>query len=86
MWGDQSKVGAEALNSKTALFDDGNYSMFIHWGIYSNIGNLWKDTTYYGISEWIQNSNMADIPVEDYMAEARNFNPGRSRVSGSITG
>jgi alpha-L-fucosidase len=75
MWGDQRKVGTETSNSKTALFDDGNYSMFIHWGIYSNIGNMWKDSTYYGISEWIQNSNMANIPVEEYMAEARNFNP-----------
>lgn len=71
----ESKVGIEISNSKTSLFDDGNYSMFIHWGIYSNIGNLWKDTTYYGISEWIQNSNMANIPVEEYMAEAMNFNP-----------
>ncbi len=71
----ESKVGAETLNSKTTLFDDGNYSLFIHWGIYSNIGNMWKDTTYYGISEWIQNSNMANIPVEEYMAEAENFNP-----------
>jgi alpha-L-fucosidase len=71
----ESKVGEETLNSKTTLFDDGNYSMFIHWGIYSNIGNMWKDTTYYGISEWIQNSNMANIPVEEYMAEAKNFNP-----------
>jgi alpha-L-fucosidase len=75
MWGDQRKSESEISNSKTSLFADGNYSMFIHWGIYSNIANKWKDSTYYGISEWIKHPRRANIPVEEYMAEARNFNP-----------
>jgi alpha-L-fucosidase len=75
MWGDQKEVGGAANASKTALFDDGNYSMFIHWGIYSNIANQWKDTTYYGISEWIKHPRRAGIPDQEYMAEAKNFNP-----------
>ncbi len=75
MWGEQRKIGSEISNSKTTLFDDGNYAMFIHWGIYSNIANKWKDSTYYGISEWIKHPARANIPVEEYMAEARNFNP-----------
>jgi len=75
MWGDQRKIGTETSNSKTTLFDEGNYSMFIHWGIYSNIANRWKDSTYYGISEWIKNPRRANIPAEEYMAEAKNFNP-----------
>ena len=74
MWGDQ-KLRGDSHNAKTALFDDGNYSMFIHWGIYSNIANKWKDTTYYGISEWIKHPRRAGIPHQEYMAEAKNFNP-----------
>ena len=36
MWGAQDKVkGPEFV--KTAIFDDGNYAMFIHWGLYSNM-------------------------------------------------
>ena len=75
MWGEQNTLGADAPASRTALFDDGNYAMFIHWGIYSNIANKWKDSTYYGISEWIMNPRRANIPVDEYMAETKNFNP-----------
>ena len=75
MWGDQKEVKGASDKSRIALFDDGNYAMFIHWGIYSNIANKWKDSTYYGISEWIMNPRRANISVEDYMNEAKNFNP-----------
>ncbi len=74
MWGNQEGIET-AINEKAALFDEGNYSMFIHWGIYSNIANKWKGKTYYGISEWIKNPRRADISEEEYMAEAKNFNP-----------
>ncbi|WP_339838042.1 alpha-L-fucosidase [uncultured Maribacter sp.] len=75
MWGDQTKIDRSYIGDRASLFDDGNYSMFIHWGLYSNIANKWKDTTYYGISEWIMNPRRAGIPVTDYIAEAKNFNP-----------
>lgn len=75
MWGDQKIIDRSDIGDRAALFDDGNYSMFIHWGIYSNIANKWKDTTYYGISEWIMNPRRANIPADEYMAEAKNFNP-----------
>lgn len=75
MWGEQNSLGADAPASRTALFDDGNYAMFIHWGIYSKIANKWKDSTYYGISEWIMNPRRANIPVDEYMAEAKTFDP-----------
>lgn len=75
MWGNQNTISDNAPASRTALFDEGNYAMFIHWGIYSNIANKWKDSTYYGISEWIMNPRRANIPVKEYMAEAKNFNP-----------
>ncbi|PIB30417.1 alpha-L-fucosidase [Maribacter sp. 4U21] len=75
MWGRQNTLGIDAPASRTSLFDNGNYAMFIHWGIYSNIANKWKDSTYYGISEWIMHPRRAGIPPKEYMAEAKNFNP-----------
>ncbi len=75
MWGEQNTLGVDAPASRTALFDDGNYAMFIHWGIYSKIANKWNDSTYYGISEWIMNPRRANIPVDEYMAEAKTFDP-----------
>lgn len=75
MWGNQKDIKTLSDSPKNDLFDDGNYAMFIHWGIYSNIANKWKDSTYYGISEWIMNPRRANISVDEYMAEAKNFNP-----------
>lgn len=75
MWGSQKKLERSDIGDRAALFDDGNYAMFIHWGIYSNIANKWNDVTYYGISEWIMNPRRAGISVSDYMAEAKKFNP-----------
>jgi len=58
------------------LFDESNFAMFIHWGLYSHLGGVWQDTTYYGIGEWIKHPRMAGIPVDEYMALATEFNPG----------
>jgi alpha-L-fucosidase len=75
MWGEQN---ATSVNLKRGrFFDWGNYAMFVHWGLYSQLGNKWEGKTYYGNSEWIMNKNMADIPVDEYKATARNFNPDR---------
>ncbi|WP_218754379.1 alpha-L-fucosidase [Polaribacter sp. R2A056_3_33] len=75
MWG-ETKVSGDALKSgKAKLFDEGNYGMFIHWGLFSNLAGVWEDKTYYGIGEWIMNPRMAGIPVEDYKKVANNFNP-----------
>lgn len=75
MWGKQV-VNLNVNNAERGqLFRDGNYAMFIHWGLYSNIANEWKGKTYYGIGEWIMNKNMANIPVEDYKMTAKSFNP-----------
>lgn len=75
MWGKQNLITRADIGARAALFDDGNYAMFIHWGLYSNIANKWKDKTYYGISEWIMSPRRAGIPVDEYMAETKNFNP-----------
>lgn len=75
MWGRQVMTLKAVDAERGQLFEDGNYAMFIHWGLYSNIGNLYNGKSYYGIGEWIMNRNMADIPVDEYMALAGRFNP-----------
>jgi len=57
------------------LFEDGNYAMFIHFGLYSKMEGEWKGKLYFGNAEWIMNEEQASIPVEEYMAEAATFNP-----------
>ena len=75
MWGEQVMTLKAVDAERGQLFEQGNYAMFIHWGLYSNIGNLYKGKSYYGIGEWIMNRNMANIPVDEYMALAGKFNP-----------
>ena len=57
------------------LFEDGNYAMFIHFGLYSSLEGVWKGKIYYGNAEWIMNGAQAGIPVDEYMAQAASFNP-----------
>ena len=75
MWG-ESSASLEALkNGKGKLFDESNFAMFIHWGLYSHQAGEWQGKTYYGIGEWLMNNNMAGIPADEYMAIAKEFNP-----------
>ncbi|QDV87241.1 Alpha-L-fucosidase [Stieleria magnilauensis] len=75
LWGDRV-VKLRAENAERGqLFDEGNYAMFIHWGLYSQLGNKVDGKTYYGIGEWIMNPRMAGIPVEKYKQLAGTFNP-----------
>lgn len=53
---------------------DQKYSMFIHFGLYSELGGVWKgEPVVNGYSEQIQ--SFAKIPKEEYMAVAKTFNP-----------
>ena len=49
------------------------FGMFIHWGLYSIPAGTWNGKQVDFIGEWIMNS--ASIPVADYKALAKNFNP-----------
>lgn len=74
MW--DGKASSKTENKERGkLFRDGNYAMFIHWGLYSQLANKWKGKTYYGIGEWLMDSHMAGIPPEQYQAVAKAFNP-----------
>ena len=72
-WGvSVGRAGIE-MSERAALFRDGNYGMFIHWGLFSSLGGQWQDRTFYGIGEWIK--RQMNIPVPEYMALASGFNP-----------
>jgi alpha-L-fucosidase len=75
LWGEQVVSLKAADAARGQLFDQGNYAMFIHFGLYSSIENKYKGKDYYGIGEWIMNKSMANIPVAEYMALAAGFNP-----------
>ena len=52
------------------------YGMFIHFGLYSMLGGVWKGRQYSGnYSEQIQSD--AHIPEDEYAALARQFRPDR---------
>ena len=70
-----SVFGPEKRSAQRIRFEDGNYAMFIHFGLYSQLEGVWKGKTYFGNAEWIMNPAQAGISVEDYMALAKDFNP-----------
>ena len=70
MW-DKSAASKEHPNIQ--WFKDAKFGMFIHWGLYSKLGGVWKGKRYYGSGEWIM--NQAKIPAADYAAVANEFNP-----------
>jgi alpha-L-fucosidase len=73
MWGDAQVKAGSATADRAALFRDGNYGMFIHWGLYSHLGGQWQGQTFYGIGEWIK--RQMKISDAEYMAVAKEFNP-----------
>lgn len=73
MWGEQQ--AKKIQSDRGHLFEWGNYAMFIHWGLFSHLGNIWNGKTYYGIGEWIMNVNMANADKNEYKAISRLFNP-----------
>ncbi|WP_289005167.1 alpha-L-fucosidase [uncultured Parabacteroides sp.] len=75
MWGDQRAKNIEAKGERGHLFEWGNYAMFIHWGLFSHLGNVWNGKTYYGIGEWMMDVNMANADKNEYKAVARSFDP-----------
>ena len=55
MWGNgQQAKEINNMGERGHLFEWGNYAMFIHWGLYSQLGNIWNEKTYYGIGEWMK--------------------------------
>jgi alpha-L-fucosidase len=60
-------------DQRMAWWRDARFGMFIHWGVYSVPAGTWDGRQIGGIGEWIM--NRAKIPVADYQAMAKQFNP-----------
>ena len=60
-------------DSRMAWWREARFGMFIHWGLYSIPAGKWKNQRIRSNGEWIMNN--ASIPVADYKALARGFNP-----------
>ncbi|MEI6078877.1 MAG: alpha-L-fucosidase, partial [Verrucomicrobiota bacterium] len=70
MWG---AGGVKTNLARGAWLKNSRFAMFIHWGLYSELGGEWKGQTYYGIAEWVM--NRAKIPAAEYAKTASQFNP-----------
>jgi alpha-L-fucosidase len=63
----------EQRDARLAWFREAKFGMFIHWGVYAVPAGTYKGEQVKGIGEWIMRN--AQIPVAEYRAFARQFNP-----------
>jgi alpha-L-fucosidase len=56
-----------------ALWKRARFGMFIHWGVYAVPAGVYQGPSIAGASEWLMFG--AKVPVEEYRAFARDFNP-----------
>ena len=60
-------------DQRMAQFRQARYGLFIHWGLYAIPAGEWKGKPVRPSSEWIMAH--VPIPVKEYEALARQFNP-----------
>jgi alpha-L-fucosidase len=60
-------------DARMQWFREARFGMFIHWGLYSIPAGTWDGKRTPHIGEWIMND--MSIPVADYKALAKQFNP-----------
>ncbi len=63
----------DEFDKRMQWFTDAKFGMFIHFGLYSELGGVWKNDTVEGYSEWIQ--GMFKIPSAEYSKLTQTFNP-----------
>ena len=61
-------------DARMAWWREGKFGLFIHWGLYAQLGGMWqgKDCPG-GYKEWIMYNSK--ISIADYAAVAKDFNP-----------
>jgi alpha-L-fucosidase len=62
---------AEKKDERMRWFNDARFGMFIHWGLYSQLGGEWQDKHVTGGAEWIQ--KYLEIPSSQYSPLAKSF-------------
>ena len=66
----ESKVDREA---RMAWWKEARFGMFVHWGIYSTTGGLYKGQKLPNSAEWMM--CRGKIPIAEYQEYAAKFNP-----------
>ncbi len=69
------KETKEQRNARMQWWREARFGMFIHWGVYSVPAGTYNGKQIPGIGEWIM--NRGKIPVAEYKAYAKQFNPVR---------
>ncbi|MGE5297038.1 MAG: alpha-L-fucosidase, partial [Solirubrobacterales bacterium] len=65
----------EQRDTRMKWWREARFGMFIHWGVYSVPGGIYNGKEVPSIGEWIMNNGK--IPVAEYKAFAKQFNPVR---------
>jgi alpha-L-fucosidase len=63
----------EQRDARMAWWREAKFGLFIHWGVYSVPAGFYHGQPVKGIGEWIMNK--AKIPMAEYQAFAKEFNP-----------
>ena len=63
----------EDYKTRMEWFADAKYGMFIHFGLYSQLGGEWKGEPVPWYAEWLQASKK--VPREEYATVIKEFNP-----------
>jgi alpha-L-fucosidase len=63
----------EDYNARMAWFAEAQFGMFIHFGLYSQAGGVWKGKSVKGYAEWLQSKQKID--KEEYAQLLETFNP-----------
>jgi alpha-L-fucosidase len=62
------------VDERMAWYNEAKFGCFIHWGVYSVPGGLWKDRATGGYTEHLMRS--AKIPISEYREKlVKSFNP-----------
>ena len=69
----QTEQGQMSKDERMEWWREARFGLFIHWGLYAVPAGEWKGERIPGISEWIM--LRGKIPVKDYEAFAKDFNP-----------
>jgi alpha-L-fucosidase len=69
----QTSAQSVSRDKRMEWWRDARFGMFIHWGVYAVPAGYYKGQAINRIGEWIM--NRGKIPVADYQAFAKEFNP-----------
>lgn len=72
-WIDPLDETLEQRDARMEWWREARFGLFIHWGVYAVPAGTYNGERIDGIGEWIL--HRAKIPIEEYKAYARDFNP-----------